>query len=267
MRRQQLLTMPVLRTANKDRSAVNIFTPLKSECITSNTSGHTGKHTCTFVVQYDTLTAKHMDTTSYTNTGHDDTSYRSAFIMQAHKRWDARQHGPWVPTVISRRMAGVTEWVFSPLTSETALCVFLILSFFRWCVGKEGSPLCQATRLKSKVGSGCIWVVRDRLWERGMSTQCTNCLDPCFSMIPRTNNVSWEKQKKQQKKCATAAKSVDSLLKNTEHRTRKWQDYFFFFPLTDLHTSLPVHKQQLSKKAAECAMYYLAPLNWGNGSE
>lgn len=156
-----------------------------------------GAHVC-LAFQYDMLTATRMDTTSHTNTGRADTSYRSAFIMQAHKRWDARgmqrQHGPWVPTVISHRMAGVTEWVFSPLNSETALCVFLIFSLFRWCVGKEGSPLCQATRLKSKVGSGCIWVVRDRLWERGMSTQCTNCLDPCFSMIPRTNNVSWEKK-------------------------------------------------------------------------
>lgn len=92
--------------------------------------------------------------------------------MQAHKpslmeaRRMQRREGPWVPTVISHRMAAVTEWVFSPLNSTTALCVFLICSLFRWCVGKEGSPLCQATRLESKVGSGCVWIVRDRVGER-----------------------------------------------------------------------------------------------------
>lgn len=137
----------------------------------------------------------------------------------AYQWWNARgmqrQHGPWVPTVISHRMAAVTEWVFSPLNSETALCVFLIFSLFTWCVGKEWSPLCQATRLKSKVGSGCIWVVCvcmcvsvwDWVREREMRTQCTNCLDPCCSMIPHTNSVSWEKYN------ITAAKFVDSLLR------------------------------------------------------
>lgn len=128
------------------------------------------------------------------------------------------QHGPWVPTVISHRMAAVTEWVFSPLNSETALCVFLISSLFRWCVGKEGSPLCQATRLKSKVGSGCIWVVWDGVRGTGMSTQCTNCLDPCFSMIPRTNNVFLRKIASLQPSLLT--------VENTEDWTRKWQDYF-----------------------------------------
>lgn len=52
----------------------------------------------------------------------------------------------------------------------------------------------------------CVW---HRLRERGMSTQCANCLDLCFSMIPSPNNVSWEKRKKS----VSAAKFVDSLLK------------------------------------------------------
>lgn len=156
-----------------------------------------------FVLPF-SATATHIDTSGNTNTVCVDTSCRRAFIMHTHTnhQWrDAsgmqRQHGPWVPTVISLRMAAVTEWVFSPLNSKTALWVFLILALFRWCVGKEGSPLCQAARLKSKVGSGCIWVVCLSVCEteRGMTAQCTNCLDPCFCMIPRTNNVSWQKKK------------------------------------------------------------------------
>lgn len=132
-----------------------------------------------------------------------DTSYSRVFIMQTHKpsmiecKRDAKATWTVGPP------CNLTEWQqwqneLSPYWIARQLFVSsLIFSFFRWCVGKEGSPLCQATRLKSKVGSGCIWVVCVCAWrrlrERGMSTQCTNCLDPCFSMIPRTNNVSWEK--------------------------------------------------------------------------
>lgn len=64
--------------------------------------------------------------------------------------------------------SNLTEWQqwqneFSPHWIARQLFVSsLIFSLFRWCVGKEGSPLCQAAGLKSKVGSGCIWVVCER---------------------------------------------------------------------------------------------------------
>lgn len=119
-----------------------------------------------------------------------------------------RQHGPCIPTVIPVRMAAVTEWVFSLLNRKAPLCVFLIFFLFRWCVGKEGSPLCQATRLKSKVGSGCIWVVcvSVSVWDRGMSTQCRKLPGPMFFYDTP------HKQCFLRKNSITAAEFVDSLL-------------------------------------------------------
>ncbi len=68
-----------LPDANEDRSVVNMSTSSKKRCIILKTSVHPGQQVCIV------LTAKHIDTTSNTNTANADTSYRNAFIMQAHK--------------------------------------------------------------------------------------------------------------------------------------------------------------------------------------
>lgn len=78
-----------------------------------NTSVHPGLHIANF--QDKMLIATNMDTISNTKTNvltpptekhslcrHTNHQWRDARGMQ-------RQHGPWVPTVISHRMAAVTE--------------------------------------------------------------------------------------------------------------------------------------------------------------
>lgn len=150
-----------------------------------------------------------------------------------------RQHGPWVPTVISHRTAALTEWVFSPLNRATALCVFLIFSLFRWRVGKEGSPLCQAARLKSKVGSGCILGLCET--QREKRDVCTKHIRPgcMFSYDTSAQTMFLEKN------TVILPNFVDSLWIILKRVLENGKDIFpSRWVCSVRHTPLLVHKQQ-----------------------
>lgn len=78
MWRQQLLTMPAFPDANKDRSAVNMSSPLKIVHTDENICASWTVHVCV-TFQNNMLIAPHIDTVCV------ETSYRSAFIMHTHK--------------------------------------------------------------------------------------------------------------------------------------------------------------------------------------